>query len=64
MNIDRRRLLLTCALGLGAYAIPGFARDLPPQPGFTHSGGLGRAGPRFDAALDSLFVPSRTSRRA
>lgn len=55
MNIDRRHLLLTGTLGLGAYAIPGFARDLLPQPGFTHGVASGEPGP------DSVLLWTRYS---
>lgn len=46
LPIERRRLLLTGTLGLGAYAVPGFAREAaPPSPGFTHGVASGEPGP-------------------
>jgi alkaline phosphatase D len=46
IRIDRRSLILTGALGLGAYAIPGFAQG--PNwivDGFTHNVASGEPGP-------------------
>ncbi|PKP91595.1 MAG: alkaline phosphatase, partial [Alphaproteobacteria bacterium HGW-Alphaproteobacteria-16] len=37
LRIDRRSLILTGTLGLGAYAVPGFAQTAAkPATGFTH----------------------------
>ncbi len=54
MRIDRRSLILTGTLGLGAYAIPGFAQG--PNwivDGFTHSVASGEPGP------DSMLLWTR-----
>lgn len=54
MLIDRRRLILTGTLGLGAYAIPGFAQTAPAAPtGFTHNVASG------EPASDSLLFWTR-----
>ena len=46
LRIDRRSLLLTGTLGLGAFAVPGFARAfaLADARGFTHSVASGEPG--------------------
>lgn len=54
MRIDRRSLIFTGTLGLGAYAIPGFAQG--PNwivDGFTHSVASGEPGP------DSMLLWTR-----
>lgn len=58
MLIDRRRLILTGTLGLGAYAIPGFAQAAPPpRTGFTHNVASGE--PASDSMLFwTRFVPA------
>lgn len=54
MLIDRRRLILTGTLGLGAYAIPGFAQTAPAPPtGFTHNVASG------EPAADSMLFWTR-----
>lgn len=47
LRIDRRSLVLTGSLGLGAFAIPGFARTRTALDarGFTHSVASGEPGP-------------------
>ncbi|QNQ08785.1 alkaline phosphatase D family protein [Sphingomonas alpina] len=54
-TIDRRSLVLTGALGLGAYAIPGFAQTaaLATARGFTHSVASG------EPASDSMLLWTR-----
>lgn len=44
IRIDRRAFVLTGTLGLGAYAIPGFAQ-VPAADGFTHNVASGEPGP-------------------
>lgn len=46
LSIDRRSLILTGALGLGALAIPGFAQTLRLSRGFTHGVASGEPGAR------------------
>jgi alkaline phosphatase D len=54
MLIDRRRLILTGTLGLGAYAIPGFAQTAPAaRTGFTHNVASG------EPASDSMLFWTR-----
>jgi alkaline phosphatase D len=56
--IDRRRLLLTGTLGLGAYAVPGFARSAPAAAtGFTHGVASGEPGPG-SILLWTRYVPA------
>lgn len=45
LQIDRRSLLLTGTLGLGALALPGFALAQGLAKGFTHSVASGEPGP-------------------
>ncbi|WHU01297.1 alkaline phosphatase D family protein [Sphingomonas sp. NIBR02145] len=45
LRIDRRSLILTGTLGLGALAIPGFALAQSLARGFTHSVASGEPGP-------------------
>lgn len=58
MLIDRRRLILTGTLGLGAYAIPGFAQSAGARAtGFTH--GVASGEPAADSMLFwTRFVPA------
>lgn len=58
MLIDRRRLILTGTLGLGAYAIPGFAQTAGARAtGFTH--GVASGEPASDSMLFwTRFVPT------
>ncbi|MEI9927400.1 MAG: alkaline phosphatase D family protein [Sphingomonas sp.] len=57
--LDRRSLLLTGALGLGAYALPGFARaaTVLALGGFTHSVASGEPGPDT-MLLWTRYVPA------
>ncbi|AJP73094.1 alkaline phosphatase D family protein [Sphingomonas hengshuiensis] len=57
LNIDRRSLLLTGTLGLGALALPGFARAQALASGFTHSVASGEPGPDT-MLLWTRYVPS------
>ncbi len=59
IHVDRRSLLLTGALGLGAYAIPGFARiaTVLALGGFTHSVASGEPGPDT-MLLWTRYVPA------
>ncbi len=58
-RIDRRSLLLTGTLGLGAFAIPGFAQTLTiaDSRGFTHSVASGEPGPDT-MLLWTRYVPA------
>lgn len=59
LRIDRRSLLLTGTLGLGAFAVPGFAQDssVAALKGFTHSVASGE--PASDSMLLwTRFVPA------
>ena len=55
LQIDRRTLLMTGTLGLGAYAVPGFAQSsgAAPATGFTHSVASG------EPASDSMLLWTR-----
>lgn len=55
-RIDRRSLILTGTLGLGAFAIPGFAFAQGFGLGFTHSVASGEPGPDT-MLLWTRFVP-------
>jgi alkaline phosphatase D len=59
LRIDRRSLLLTGTLGLGAFALPGFARafTLGDLRGFTHSVASGEPG-QDEILLWSRYVPA------
>ena len=57
IQIDRRSLLLTGTLGLGAFAIPGFAFAQGFGAGFTHSVASGEPGPDT-MLLWTRFVPA------
>lgn len=57
IRIDRRSLILTGTLGLGAFAIPGFARASLLPAGFTHSVASGE--PSQDSVLLwTRYVPA------
>ncbi len=59
LRIDRRSLLVTGTLGLGAFAVPGFAQDksVAALKGFTHSVASGE--PASDSMLLwTRFVPA------
>lgn len=59
VRIDRRSLLMTATLGLGAYAVPGFAQgdSVATLTGFTHSVASGE--PASDSMLLwTRFVPA------
>ena len=59
LRIDRRSLLMTATLGLGAYAVPGFAQiaSVAALRGFTHSVASGE--PASDSMLLwTRFVPA------
>lgn len=60
IRIDRRSFLLTGSLGLGAFAVPGFAQipSVASARGFTHAVAR-RAGERFDTAVDALCAGPR-----
>ncbi|MFA5964849.1 MAG: alkaline phosphatase, partial [Sphingomonas sp.] len=55
LDLDRRSLLLTGSLGLGAFAIPGFAQvpAINAARGFTHSVASG------EPASDSMLLWTR-----
>lgn len=57
LRIDRRSLLVTATLGLGAYAVPGVAQDgggaLAAATGFTHNVASG------EPAVDSILLWTR-----
>ncbi|HEX8301822.1 alkaline phosphatase D family protein [Sphingomonas sp.] len=57
IRIDRRSLLLTGTLGLGAFAIPGFAWGQGFGTGFTHSVASGEPGPDT-MLLWTRYVPA------
>lgn len=57
LRIDRRSLLLTGTLGLGALAIPGFALAQALAKGFTHSVASGEPGPDT-MLLWTRYVPA------
>ncbi|WP_448662289.1 alkaline phosphatase D family protein [Sphingomonas sp. CJ20] len=57
LQIDRRALLLTGTLGLGALAIPGFALAQALAQGFTHSVASGEPGPDT-MLLWTRYVPA------
>jgi alkaline phosphatase D len=57
LRIDRRSLLLTGTLGLGALAIPGFALAQALARGFTHSVASGEPGPDT-MLLWTRYVPA------
>jgi alkaline phosphatase D len=57
LRIDRRSLLLTGTLGLGAFAIPGFALAQAVATGFTHSVASGEPGPDT-MLLWTRYVPA------
>ena len=59
LRIDRRSLLLTGTFGLGAFAIPGFARSqtVVSGTGFTHSVASGEPGPD-SMLLWTRYVPA------
>lgn len=58
LRIDRRSLLATGTLGLGAFAIPGFAaaQNVMAARGFTHSVASGEPGPD-EMLLWTRYVP-------
>jgi alkaline phosphatase D len=59
MHLDRRTLLLTGTLGLGAYAIPGFAQAAAPaRAGFTHSVASGEPG-QHSVLLWTRYLPQQ-----
>ena len=55
LRIDRRSLLVTGALGLGAFSVPGFAQtsNVTAATGFTHSVASG------EPAGDSMLLGTR-----
>jgi len=55
MRIDRRSFLVTGSLGLGAFAVPGFAQtaNVSTARGFTHSVASG------EPAQDSMLLWTR-----
>ncbi|WP_213980687.1 alkaline phosphatase D family protein [Sphingomonas sp. dw_22] len=57
LRIDRRSLLVTGTLGIGALAIPGFALAQVAQQGFTHSVASGEPGPDT-MLLWTRYVPT------
>ncbi len=57
LRIDRRSLILTGTLGLGALAIPGFALAQSLARGFTHSVASGEPGPDT-MLLWTRYVPA------
>lgn len=57
LRIDRRSLILTGTLGLGALAIPGFALAQALAKGFTHSVASGEPGPDT-MLLWTRYVPA------
>lgn len=59
IQIDRRSLLLTGSLGLGAFAVPGFAygQSVAARTGFTHSVASGEPGPDT-MLLWTRYVPA------
>jgi alkaline phosphatase D len=62
LRIDRRSLLITGTLGLGALAIPGFALARAAAQGFTHSVASGEPGPDT-MLLWTRYVPPCGSRQ-
>ncbi len=57
LRIDRRSLLITGTLGIGALAIPGFALAQAAVQGFTHSVASGEPGPDT-MLLWTRYVPA------
>lgn len=57
LRIDRRSLLITGTLGIGALAIPGFALAQAAVQGFTHSVASGEPGPDT-MLLWTRYVPT------
>jgi alkaline phosphatase D len=57
LRIDRRSLLITGTLGIGALAIPGFALAQAAAQGFTHSVASGEPGPDT-MLLWTRYVPA------
>ncbi|NWN33501.1 alkaline phosphatase, partial [Klebsiella michiganensis] len=57
LRTDRRSLLLTGTLGLGAFAIPGFALAQALATGFTHSVASGEPGQDM-MLLWTRYVPA------
>ncbi|RYY45913.1 MAG: alkaline phosphatase, partial [Sphingomonadales bacterium] len=57
LRTDRRSLILTGTLGLGALAIPGFALAARDSRGFTHSVASGEPGPD-SILLWTRYLPS------
>lgn len=57
LQFDRRSLLVTATLGLGALALPGFARAQALAQGFTHSVASGEPGPDT-MLLWTRYVPA------
>jgi len=59
LRIDRRSLLMTATLGLGAYAVPGFGQgdSVAALTGFTHAVASGEPGPD-SMLLWTRFVPA------
>ncbi|GAA0307814.1 alkaline phosphatase [Sphingomonas oligophenolica] len=53
LRIDRRSFVLTGSLGIGAFAIPGFAQTLNRATGFTHSVASG------EPSADSILLWTR-----
>lgn len=60
LRIDRRSLLITGTLGIGALAIPGFALAQAAAQGFTHSVASGEPGPDT-MLLWTRYVPTDRS---